>query len=400
MKLFFQSATPLAVFAAMMFAGCATKPRTTMPTTLKNAFRKDFSIGVAVNQWQFTGEDTNGVAIILSQFNSISPENALKWESVHPRPGPNGYDFKEADAYVSFGEKHHMLIVGHTLAWHNQTPRWVFQDENGRPLQATNAADRALLLQRLHDHIMTVVGRYKGRIKIWDVVNEALNNDDDLTDTNLLRQSSPWVRILGPEFIVKAFEWAHEADPHAILRYNDYAIENEPKRERLIALIKMLQAQHVPVMAIGSQTHANLTWPSPKLEDAALTDIAKLGLPIHITELDVNASAAGQLIQSADIRLNAEASAGGQASGRTNQAALAKQYANLFTVFCKHRAQIKLVTFWGVTDADSWLRFGHPLLFDMQGKPKPAFYDVLNVARSHHEYMTVGSPLNRQRVSF
>ena len=362
---------------ALGFGSCAMA-ETGAPATLKGAYSGDFPIGVAVNQQQFTGGDTNGVSIIVSQFNSISPENALKWESVHPRPGTNGYDFEEADAYVAFGEKHHMLIVGHTLAWHGQTPRWVFQDENGRSLQGTNAADRALLLQRLHDHIMTVVGRYKGRIKIWDVVNEALADGGSFNGTNLLRPRSPWVRILGPEFIVKAFEWAHEADPGAILRYNDYSIENEPKRRRLIALIKMLQAQHVPVMAIGSQTHANLTWPSPELEDAALTDIAKLGLPIHITELDVNASQRGQRSQSADVSENAQAGGGGVVDAANQK--LADQYANLFRLFLKHRQDIRLVTFWGVTDRDSWRSFGNPLLFDREGKPKKAFQAVVATA--------------------
>jgi len=345
--------------------------------SLKDTFSDDFPIGVAVNQRQFTGQDTNGDALILSQFNAISPENVLKWESVHPRPGPDGYNFTNADAYVAFGEKHHMLIVGHTLAWHNQTPAWVFRDDHARPLQATNTADRALLLQRLHDHIQTVVGRYRGRIKIWDVVNEALNDSERPGDTNMLRQSSPWVRILGPEFIVKAFQWAHEADPDAILRYNDYSIENPAKRQRLIALIKMLQEQRVPVTAIGSQTHANLIWPSAKLEDAALTDIAQLGLPIHITELDVNAAQSGQRNQSADITQNAQS--GGLISAADQK--LADQYASLFRVFLQHRRDIKLVTFWGLTDRDSWRRSGTPLLFDAQWRPKPAFHAVIATAK-------------------
>jgi endo-1,4-beta-xylanase len=273
-----------------------------------------------------------------------------------------------------------MLIVGHTLAWHNQTPTWVFRDDSGRSLQRTNAADRTLLLDRLHDHIQTVVGRYRGRIKIWDVVNEALNDNDDLSDTNMLRERSPWVRILGPEFIVKAFEWAHEADPDAILRYNDYSIENEPKRRRLIALIKMLQEQHVPVTAIGSQTHANLIWPSARLEDAALTDIAKLGLPIHITEMDVNASEGGQRNQSADVSQNAQAGGGGVVSASNQK--LADQYASLFRVFMKHRKDIKLVTLWGVTDRDSWRSFGKPLLFDGEWHPKLAFDTVIKEAKN------------------
>lgn len=368
---------PIGCALVGLLAGCATQNHPGA-TTLKDAYKNDFRIGVAVNQRQFTGEDTNGVALITSQFDALSPENVLKWEIVHPRPGTNGYNFEPGDAYVAFGEKNKMLLVGHTLAWHNQTPRWVFQDENGRALNGTNAADRALLLQRLHDHIQTVVGRYRGRIKIWDVVNEALNDSSNSNDTNMLRKNSPWVRILGEAFIVKAFEWAHEADPKAILRYNDYSIENEPKRKRLIALIKMLQAQKVPVMAIGSQTHANLSWPSAELEDAALTDIAKLGLPIHITELDVNGAQSGQRNQSAEVTENASA-AGGQMAGSADEK-LSRQYASLFAAFHKHRKEIKLVTFWGVTDADSWRKNGNPLLFDGRWQPKPAFAAVIGAA--------------------
>jgi endo-1,4-beta-xylanase len=366
-------------FMVCNFTGCATRP-----TTLKDAFKHDFPIGVAVNERQFTGEDTNGVALITTQFNAIAPENALKWASIHPypadSPGTNAYNFGPADAYVAFGETNHMLIVGHTLVWHAQTPAWVFRDENGRPLQGTNAADRALLLQRMHDHIQTVVGRYRGRVKIWDVVNEALNDKASATDTNLLRRQSPWVRILGPEFIVKAFEYAHEADPDAILRYNDFSIENPVKRQRLITLIKMLQSQNVPVMAIGSQTHATLSWPSFDLEDSFLTEISGLGLPIHITELDVNGAQGGQNNQSADIAQNAQAT-GGEGQVEAVQEKLARQYASLFKAFVKHRDVITLVTFWGVTDADSWRRNGKPLLFDGDWQPKPAFGAVIRASQ-------------------
>lgn len=346
---------------------------------MKDAFKNQFPIGVAINLDQITGQDTNGVALITSQFNSISPENVLKWEKVHPRPGPNGYDFSAGDAFVAFGEQHRMLIVGHTLVWHSQTPRWVFQDEQGRWLSGTNAADRALLLERMRDHIMTVVGRYKGRIKIWDVVNEALNDSRNENDTNVLRQSSPWVRILGMEFIEKAFEYAHEADPAAVLRYNDYSVENPAKRQRLITLIKHLQSRNLPVTAIGSQTHANLIWPEPELEDDFLTEVGQLGLPIHITELDVNSSQAGQRNQSADISQNAQASEG-EAQVASAQEKLAQQYGNLFRMFQKHRDVVKLVTFWGVTDADSWRRDGKPLLFDGDWKPKSAFRAVIKTA--------------------
>ena len=367
------------VFAASL-SGCAANERLPVTMTLKGAFKNDFTIGVAINQNQFTGQDTNGVALITSQFNAIAPENVLKWEKVHPQPGTNGYDFAPADAYVAFGEQHHMLIVGHTLVWHNQTPGWVFQGANGRWLSGTNAADRELLFQRMHDHIQTVVGRYKGRIKIWDVVNEALNDSRRLNDTNVLRQTSPWVGVLGMDFIVKAFEYAHEADPAAILRYNDYSIENPAKRQRLITLIDYLKSQHVPVMAIGSQTHANLIWPEPDLEDNFLTVVSHLGLPIHITELDVNGSQAGQRSQDADILQNAQATGGGLPAVSA-QEKLAQQYENLFRIFLKHRDAVKLVTFWGLTDTDSWRGNGHPLLFDGDWQPKLAFHAVIKTVK-------------------
>ncbi len=370
---------PVFFSLAVLLAGCATG-RTEKPSTLKAAFQNNFPIGVAVNQRQFTGVDTNGVALVQAQFNAIAPENVLKWEIVHPQPGTNGYDFEPSDAYVAFGEKNKMLIVGHTLAWHSQTPRWVFQDAAGRALSGTNTDDRELLLQRLHDHIQTVVGRYRGRIQIWDVVNEALNDSRSLEDTNILRHNSPWVRILGEEFIVKAFEYAHAADPAAVLRYNDYSLENPAKLKRLLALIKSLQAQHVPVMAIGSQTHATLSVPSLEQEDNFLTEVRTLGLPIHITELDVTGSQRGQQIQSADVNENRPA-AGGDALVAAANERLAKQYGDLFKMFLKHQDEIKLVTFWGVTDADSWRSGGNPLLFDGHWQPKPAFEAVLKTAQ-------------------
>jgi endo-1,4-beta-xylanase len=330
--------------------------------TLKDAYKNCFMIGVALNQRQFTEQDTNGAALVKRQFNSISPENVMKWESIHPRPGRDGYDFAQADCYVEFGEKNGMFIVGHTLVWHSQTPRWVFQGEG------TNAASREVLLERMREHIHTVVGRYKGRIKAWDVVNEALSEDGSL-------RRSPWYRIIGEDYIAKAFEYAHEADPAAELRYNDYSLEHERKRDGAIALVKNLQAQKVPIGGLGSQTHANLASPTAESLDSALTAFAELGIPMSITELDVNASQRGQRSQSAEVSQNAQAVGGGLAEAANQK--LADQYASLFRVFMKHRKNIKLVTFWGVTDRDSWRSSGTPLLFDRDWRPKPAFAAVI-----------------------
>src|SRR5207248_10774932 len=228
-------------------------------------------------------------------------------------------------------------------------------------------ASREELIQRMHDHIQTVVGRYQGRIKVWDVVNEAIA---DGNGTNILRNSL-WLEIIGPDFIAKAFEYAREADPDAILRYNDYGLENAAKRKKLITLIKSLQAQKVPVHAIGSQAHVNVSM-SCETMDQALREIAALGLPIHITELDVNSVAGGQRGFGADIANNAAATQGGLVSDADKK--LADAYAGIFRAFVKHRDSVKMVTFWGVNDANSWRANGKPLLFDRDSQPKPAFH--------------------------
>jgi endo-1,4-beta-xylanase len=227
------------------------------------------------------------------------------------------------------------------------------------------------------------VGRYKGRIQSWDVVNEALNED------GTLRQSK-WMKIIGEDYIVKAFQYAHEADPQAELNYNDYSLENEAKRSGAIALIKKLQAQGIPVAVVGVQGHDSLDWPSAELEDATITAFAKLGIKVAITELDIDVlppvvrgSADVSLSVKADPKLNPYANGLPDAV----QKALAKKYADLFAVYLKHRAVMSRVTFWGVTDGDSWKnnwpvvgRTDYPLLFDRAGQPKPAFDAVIQQA--------------------
>jgi endo-1,4-beta-xylanase len=341
-------------------------------------------------------QNANDIALLKEQFNQISPENDLKWQLVHPREGADGYDFKPADAFVNFGLSNKMYVVGHTLVWHSQTPNWVFAGTNPPPTNVTSSAtttnppsrprwggfgrydgpraSREELLQRMRDHIHTVVGRYKGKVKCWDVVNEAIA---DGPSTNIFRNSL-WFEIIGPDFIAKAFQYAHEADPTAILRYNDYGLENPVKRKKLIALIKSLQAQKVPVGAIGSQAHVNVSMTFETM-DQTLADLATLGLPVHITELDVNSAAAGQRGFGADVASNAATTEGGLVSDADKK--LAETYAGIFRAFIKHRDAVKLVTFWGVDDGVSWRAQGKPLLFDTDCKPKPAFDAVIAEAK-------------------
>lgn len=366
--------------ALSMLIGLCAAVTADAPQTLKDAYKGDFVVGVAMNAPQITGEDQSGDALIVSQFNSISPENALKWVVVHPQP--DKYDFDLSDKYVAFGLEHHMFIHGHNLVWHSQVPQWVFHDDKGDLLS------RDALLARLHDHILTVVGRYKGKIDSWDVVNEALNEDGTLRE-------SQWYKIIGPDYIEKAFQYAHEADPNAQLFYNDYNLANEPKREGAIALIKKLQTEGIPIAGIGLQDHDHLTVPTVEQEDATITAFADLGLKVAISELDVN------VLPSRERQATADVSAASQQNVAQDKALnpytdglpdsvqkeLALRYADLFRVYFKHRDAVERVTFWNLTDRESWLnnfpvrgRTNYPLLFDRDGKPKPAFDAVIRVA--------------------
>jgi endo-1,4-beta-xylanase len=346
-------------------------------TTLKAAFKNDFLIGAALNEAEFTGQNTNAVALVKAQFNTISPENALKWEAVHPKP--DQYNFGPADQYVEFGQKNGMFVIGHNLVWHSQTPKWVFQDEKGNPV------DRDTLLARMSNHISTVVGRYKGKIGGWDVVNEALNEDGSLRE-------SPWKKIIGEDYLLKAYQFAHEADPQAELYYNDYSLENAPKRNGAIALIKKLQAQGVHIAGVGLQGHYKMDWPSPVQVDETIAAFSPLGVKVMITELDLNLLPSPTKSQAAEISLNfalrAELNPYTNGLPTTVQQQLAQRYADLFAVFVKHHDRVSRVTFWGVTDGDSWLnnwpvkgRTAYPLLFNRDGKPKPAFNAVIQTSR-------------------
>ncbi|MDQ3710916.1 MAG: endo-1,4-beta-xylanase [Acidobacteriota bacterium] len=347
-------------------------------TTLKDAFKDYFLIGSAVNHAQIYEEDQPGAEIIKKQFNTISPENVLKWEAIHPQP--DFYDFTAADRYVAFGEKYGMFTVGHTLVWHNQMPKWVFEDRQG------NFVSRKVLLERMREYIQTVVGRYKGKIKGWDVVNEALNEDGTL-------RQSPWLKIIGEDYIAKAFQYAREADPNAELYYNDYSLENEAKRKGAIAMLKKLLAQKIPVKAVGLQNHNSLKFPTLEQENQTITDFANLGLKVNITELDVSVLPDPKGFNGAEVTVDFEM------REKLNpykkdlpeeiQKNLAQRYADLFGVFLKHRKNISRVTFWNVTDGDSWLndfpvrgRTNYPLLFDRRGKSKPAFDAVIQSVRN------------------
>jgi len=344
-----------------------------MPT-LKGAYAHDFRIGCCISTPVNKAYPPQELDLIARQFNQATPENCMKPENI--QPSENKFTFEEADDFVAFCEQHHMVIQGHTLVWHSQTPAWFFYDGD-------KPASRDLLLRRLHAHILAEVGRYRGKVHSWDVVNEAID------DGSHLYRNSKWHRIIGDDFIEQAFRFAREADPTAELQYNDYNIESGVKFKKALTLLKSLKEKGVPIDSVGIQGHWIINEIPYAAIEKAIIEFNKLGLKVNITELDIDAL--GRLYKGADIN-------GGPRLVRTTRPSTrpaldlpalfdreAKQYARLFAIFHKHRDAIEYVTLWGADDGRSWLnsfggeRKNYPLLFDRALQPKPAFFSVINV---------------------
>ena len=346
--------------------------------SLYEVYEDAFFMGTALNESQIYREDTRGVALAEYHFNAITPENVMKWENIYPEP--DDYDFDAADAFVDFGEENDMFMTGHTLVWHSQVPDWVFYDDDG------NQLGRDALIERMRDHIHTVVGRYEGRVQSWDVVNEALNEDGTLRETY-------WYEIIGEEYLVKAFEFAHEADPEAELYYNDYTLENPDKRAGAVELVEYLQEEGAPIHGIGTQGHFMLDSDSPTLEEIEQTviDFAALDIDVMVTEVDIDVLPPAFDYMGADVDMEAELrdELDPYPDGLPDsvQQELADRYADIMEIYLEHREDISRVTFWGVTDGDSWKnnwpvtgRTNYPLLFDREWRPKPAFHSVVEMA--------------------
>ena len=366
----------LTVLAASIMAGFPVSAVAAEPETpsLRKVFANDFLIGVALNARQVAGESEAG-KLAGAQFSSVTAENEMKWQSLHPQP--DRYQFGAADSYIDFAKKHKMAVIGHTLVWHSQTPGWVFEGKDGKP------ATREELLKRMRDHIHTVAGRYKGKVRGWDVVNEALSDGGP----EILRDS-PWRRIIGDDFIDHAFRFAREADPKAELYYNDYGLENERKRSNCIKLVKGMKQRGVPIDGVGTQSHFHLKHPSLQEIEKTIKEFSELGLKVMITELDVDVLPSRGNFGNADISRREQ---GGNALNPYTgglpdeiQQELAKRYADIFDIYLRHRKAITRVTFWGLDDGHTWLngfpirgRTNYPLLFDRALKPKPAFEAVI-----------------------
>lgn len=329
---------------------------------LKDYYAKYFSVGVAVATRHLSGADSK---LILKQFNSLTPENAMKMGPIHPKESQ--YYWRDADSIVAFAQHHGLKVRGHNLCWHEQTPNWIFTDSSG------NKVSKDVLLKRLHDHIFNVVSRYKGKIYAWDVVNEAIDDNPK----NFLRNSL-WYQICGDDFITKAFEYAHEADSSAILFYNDYNTERPEKLERIYKLLKKLKDAKVPVHAVGLQGHWSLWEPSANELRNTIQKFASLGLKVQITELDISVYPWEK--ERRTLRPNEKS-----VYTKELEQLQAAKYKEVFKVFRDYKSTVTGVTFWNVSDQYSWLddypvkgRKNYPLLFDINRQPKKGFIEVTN----------------------
>jgi endo-1,4-beta-xylanase len=371
------------ILATVFIASCAHTAKAPEQTTLKAAYADTFLLGTAVNDDIVQGVDAKSQAIVTAQFNTITAENVMKNEVIHPQPGV--YDFAPADAFVEFGEKNKMFIVGHTLVWHNQTPAWFFQDEQGQP--NTPAAQ----IERMRRHIEIVAGRYAGRVHAWDVVNEVIDNDGSYRPTT-------WVKSIGDgdEMVKHAFKFASEYAPDAELYYNDFNAWRPEKVAGIVRMVKMLQAEGIRIDGVGIQGHWGLNFPKTEYIEAAIDAYAAAGVKVMITELDVDVlplTKEGQIIgqgmtheqfQLEEFKEFLDPYRNGLPKDVERQ--LTQRYEELFRIFYNKRDKIHRVTLWGVHDPMSWKndypipnRTNYTLLFDRNHQPKPAFNAVLRV---------------------
>lgn len=358
-----------------LFANCKAE-ESKSEKALQEALKGKFLIGVAMNADQITGKDTAGVRLIKEHFNSITPENCMKSEVLQPEEGK--FDFALADQYVDFGQKNNMFIVGHTLIWHSQAPKWFFVDKDGKDVS------REVLIERMKNHISTVVGRYKGRVHGWDVVNEAIEDDGSF-------RKSKFYQIIGEDFIRLAFEFAHEADPEAELYYNDYSMSKEGKRDAVVKMVRNLQSQGVKIDGIGMQGHMTMDFPTLEEEEKSIVAFSETGVKVMITELDLTVLPSPGTKVSADVALSYEyqKQLNPYPNGLPDSVAQAAhdRYAEFFRLFLKHADKIDRVTMWGLTDRDSWRnnwpvpgRTDYPLLFDRNYQPKPIVETIIKEA--------------------
>jgi endo-1,4-beta-xylanase len=330
-------------------------------------------------------QDREELALLIGEFNCLTAENSMKMQYVQPEEGV--FNFKPSDALLDISEKAGMEVVGHALVWHHQVPHWIFKDKKGETVS------REVLIQRMKDHIYKVVTRYKGKIKYWDVVNEAVDlKYEDGKQVAFLRKS-PWCKIIGEDYIELAYRFAHEADPDALLLYNDYSMTDLVKTQFVADMVKDLKDKGIPIHGVGMQGHWHLEWPTKSKLRKALDILSEIDVKISVSELDVRILPHPKDTEmGADIRLNIkrlnelDPYTDGIPQKMLNKQA--KKYASLFKVFLEYSDVIERVSFWGVVDHHSWLRDWpvkgrtvYPALFDRDYSPKPAYFAIRNLIK-------------------
>lgn len=342
---------------------------------LKDAFKDTFLIGVAMNSDQIQQKNKDVNDLILKHYNSIVAENCMKSGIIQPVEGE--FDFSLSDQLVCFGEKHKMFIVGHTLIWHSQVPKWFFVDEQGKDVSPE------VLKQRMKTHIHTIVNRYKGRVNGWDVVNEAIEDDGSW-------RNSKFYQILGEDFVKLAFQYAREADPEAELYYNDYNMAKEGKRDAVVRMVTKLKEQGITVNGIGMQGHLMMDFPEVEDFEKSIIAFGSTGAKVMITELDLSALPNPFSTEGAEISLRAdyEEKMNPYPNGLSKEQTEAqyKKFVDFFSVFIRQKDIVSRVTLWGVSDKDSWKndwpikgRTDYPLLFDRDYKPKPVVETIMKM---------------------
>ena len=350
-----------------------------LPTTLKDAYADKFVIGTAMTAQQIDGTDTSSIRVIKENFNAVVAENCMKSGPIQPKEGE--FDFALADKFVEFGIQNNMHITGHCLVWHSQAPRWFFTDSEGKEVSPE------VLKERMKKHIYTVVGRYKGKIKGWDVVNEAIEDDGSF-------RKSKFYQILGEDFIKYAFQYAHEADPDCELYYNDYSEAIPAKRDGIARMVKKLKDQGIRIDAVGMQCHVGLDYPSLEDYEKAIQTYSALGVKVMVTEMEISVLPTPEFGRGADIATNVayQEKLNPYTQGLPDSArvALDNRYSDFFKLFLKYDDAFTRVTVWGVNDALSWKngfpvrgRTDYPLLFDRKNQPKSVVQVLIDLANNY-----------------
>ena len=363
----------ISIVCALSCANGLYKPNTDRTDSLSDRYKDLFHLGAAINEDIILGKDLQSKNIVTSEFNSITPENSLKWMFL--QPFPNKFNFGAADKYVELGIKNNMHIVGHALVWHNQLADFM-----------KTTRSRSEFKKHVEDHINTVVSRYKGKIDAWDVVNEAFNENGSLRPSVFKKQ-------MGDNYIEDVFKLAETADPDADLIYNDYNLYKPAKRAGVLKMVKKLQENGTKINAIGVQAHWRLNSPSLIEIEQIILDISDLGVEVMFTELDVTVLPNPWELVGAEVTQNFSKFEGDpkmdpypKALPKSVEKQLAKRYEDIFKLFIKHQDKISRVTFWGVMDKHSWLndwpikgRTNYPLLFDRNYQPKKAYNKLINL---------------------